>query len=196
KGKKDEEHMVFDLTGYIQGKKQDTLRLKMFFFPYYINRFYLSVFATKVNASAFEPLFKKYNLKIDGGTLNFMVQITGRNRKVMLRNRMEIEGLKIHEDTGIDFKALFGVSYEQLGRFITDSRGNFNLNFDIETDDSRLGRLPEMYGSAFAENVGNRIKLGVITAPVRQVTDLIWNLTGENVIRFFRLFEETQQENR
>jgi hypothetical protein len=188
KGKKDEENMQFDLTGYLQGRQQDTIRIKLFFFPYYQNRFHASIYGTKIGVKTFEPLFKKFNLKVDSGDMNFIVQITGQQRKILLTNQMEIKKLKIREDTGIDFKALFGVSYEQLGRFLTDSRGDMYVNFDLETDDSKFGMLPAMYAQAFTDNVGNRIKLGVVTAPVRQVTDLIWNLTGENIFRIFRLF--------
>jgi hypothetical protein len=187
-GKKDQDTMEFSLTGFLQGRAQDTVRLKFFFFPYYQNRFSLSLYGTKISVKTFEPLFKKFNLKVDGGYMNFIVQITGLQRKLMLTNQMEIESLKIREDVGLDFKALFGVSYEQMGRFLTDSKGNMYVNFELQADDSKFGALPAMYAQAFTDNVGNRIKLGVVTAPVRQVTDLIWNLTGENIFRIFRLF--------
>jgi hypothetical protein len=187
-GKKDQDNMAFDLRGYLQGRPQDTIRIKLFFFPYYQNRFSISAYGAKINVKTFEPLFKKFNLKVDSGIMNFLVQITGQQRKILLTNQMEIQKLKIREDTGLDFKALFGVSYEQMGRFLTDSNGNVYVNFDLEMDDSRFGNLAAMYGKAFADNVGDRIKLGVVTAPVRQVTDLIWNLTGENIFRIFRLF--------
>lgn len=187
-GKKDQDHMVFELKGYLQGRAQDTVRIKFFFFPYYQNRFSMSIYGTKIAVKIFEPLFKKFNLKVDSGKMNFMVQITGYQRRILLTNQMEIEQLKIHEDTGLDFKALFGVSYEQMGKFLTDSKGNMYVNFDLEINDSQLGLLPVMYAKAFTDKVGDRIKMGVVTAPVRGVTDLIWNLTGENIFRIFRLF--------
>jgi NADH:ubiquinone oxidoreductase subunit 3 (subunit A) len=188
KNNKADEYMALDMKGCLQGRSQDELRLKLFFFPYYKNRFHLSAYGTKINVKVFEPLFKGFNLKFDSGRMNFLVQITGEMRKILVTNQMEFQGLKIHEETGIDFKALFGVSYEQMGRFLTDSAGNMYINFDFTTDDSQLGLLPALYAGAFASNVGDRIKLGVVTAPVRQVTDLIWNLTGENIFRIFRLF--------
>lgn len=187
-GKKDEDNMEFSLIGRLQGRQQDSIRMKLFFFPYYQNRFHLSAYGTKINVKTFEPLFKKFNLKVDSGNMNFLVQITGQQRKILLTNQMEIEKLKIREDTGLDFKALFGVSYEQMGKFLTDSKGSMYVNFDLETDDSKFGLLPAMYAKKFTDSVGDRIKLGVVTAPVRQVTDLIWNLTGENIFRIFRLF--------
>jgi hypothetical protein len=188
KEKKDEELMAFELKGFIQGKRQDTVRLKFFFFPYYANRFNLNIYGTNIDVKAFEPLFKKSNLKIDAGNLNFIVQITGEMRKIKLQNQMEFHGLRIHEDTGPDLKALFGVSYEQMGKYLADSKGSVYVNFDLAIDDSQFGRLPALYANAFTDNLGNRVKMGILTAPVRQVTDLIWNLTGENIFRIFRLF--------
>jgi hypothetical protein len=188
KGKKDDEYLMLNLSGNLQKRKQDKIMVKMYFFPYYKNRFNVNLFGTNIKAKSFEPLFSKYNLKIESGEVDFVVRVAGEMRKLYLNNAVQIKRLKIREDTGIDFKAVFGVSYEQIGRYLTDSNGNLYVNFDFMISDSQLSQLPDLYMKTFTNIVFDRIKMGVITAPVRQVTDLIWNLTGENVFRIFRIF--------
>lgn len=188
KGTKDIEHLILDLSGNLQRRRQDKIMLKMYFFPYYKNRFNINIFGTRIRVKSFEPLFSKYNLKVDSGEMDFIIRIAGEMRKIYLNNAIQIRNLKIKEDIGIDFKAILGVSYEQIGRYLTDSRGNLYINFDFMIPDSQISQLPNMYAKTFANIVGDRIKAGVITAPIRQVTDLIWNLTGENIFRIFKIF--------
>ncbi len=188
KGKKDIEHLMLELTGNLQKRMQNKIILKMYFFPYYKNRFNINIFGTKIKAKFFEPLFSKYNLKIESGDIDFIVRIAGEMRKIYLNNTIQITNLKIKEDIGLDFKAIFGVSYEQIGKYLTDSQGNLYINFDFMIPDSQLGQITDIYAKKFSDIVGDRIKTGIITAPVRQVTDLIWNLTGENIFRIFKIF--------
>lgn len=188
KGKKDIEHLLLEVNGVLQKRKHDKIILKMYFFPYYKNRFNINIFGTKIRAKSFEPLFSKYNLKVESGEVDFLVRIAGEMRKIYLNNAIQIRNLKIKEDIGIDFKALLGVSYEQIGKYLTDSNGNLYINFDFMLPDTELSQIPNLYSKTFASIVGDRIKTGVITAPIRQVTDLIWNLTGENIFRIFKIF--------
>ncbi len=186
--KKTEEKMVLNCEGHIMGRENDTAGLKMYFHPYHRNRFSCNIFGTKIRADVFEPLFKKYKLKVESGIMNFLLQIKGKDRKVYVNNYMELKNLKIKEDIGPDLKALFNVSYEQLGNYLTDSNGNLYVAFDFTLDDSEFLDLPRIYAEKFADDVGGRIKAGVMTAPVRGVVGLIWNLTGENIFRIFNLF--------
>jgi|DewCreStandDraft_4_1066084.scaffolds.fasta_scaffold01931_24 hypothetical protein len=188
KGKKDIEYLLLEVNGALQKRKQDKIILKVYFFPYYKNRFNINIFGTKIRARSFEPLFSKYNLKVESGEVDFLIRIAGEMRKIYLNNAIQIRNLKIKEDIGIDFKALLGVSYEQIGKYLTDSNGNLYVNFDFMIPDTELSQLPALYSKTFAGIVGDRIKTGVITAPIRQVTDLIWNLTGENIFRIFKIF--------
>lgn len=188
KGKKDLEHLLLELNGNLQKRRQDKIILKMYFFPYYKNRFNINIFGTKIRVRSFEPLFSKYNLRIESGEADFIVRIAGEMRKIYLNNVIHIRNLKIREDTTIDFKTIFGFSYEQIGRYLTDSMGNLYINFDFIIPDSRFSQLPDIYSKTFVNIMGDRIKAGIITAPIRQVTDLIWNLTGENIFRIFKIF--------
>jgi len=183
-----DEYFILTCTGKAGGKISEQITVKFYFYPYNRNTFYCNIFGTKINARTFEPMFRKQNLKIDSGIINFIVQIQAENRMVYLNNMMEFRNLKIKEDIGLDFKALFGVSYEQIGNFLTDSKGDLYVNFDMLIKDDELPMLGRYYSEKFSNSVGDRIKVGVVTAPVRQVTDLIWNLTGENIFRIFRLF--------
>ncbi len=188
------EFMAFDLKGRIQDDKRYPVELKFFYFPYFINRFHMTVMAENVDARIFEPFFADYKLVIDSGEINLAVQVTGENRRVRLANAMEIRGLKIREDSGgLDVKHLFGVSYEQMGRFLTDAGGNMSVDFEFEAPDSEIASLPALYGKRFAREMGDRIKLGIVTAPLRSAADLLWNLTGENVVNFLKLFEEKEE---
>lgn len=190
KGKKDIEHLILDLSGNLQSREQDKIILKMYFFPYYKNRFNINIFGTRIMVKSFEPLFSKYNLKIDRGEMDFIIRIAGEMRKIYLNNAIQIRNLKIKEDIDIDFKSILGVSYEQIGRYLTDSKGNLYINFDFMIPDSQISQLPNIYAKRFANIVEDRIKAGIITAPIRRVTDLIWNLTGENIFRIFKIFGE------
>ena len=189
------EFMAFDMKGYIQGDKRYPVKLNFFYFPYYINRFHMVILGESIDARIFEPFFADYKMIIESGDINIAVQATGENRRIKLLNAMEIKGLKLREDNnGLDIKQLFGVSYEQMGRFLTDSKGDMRVDFQLEVPDSRLAYLPSLYGKKFASEMGDRVKIGIITAPLRGVTDLLWNLTGENVINFLKIFENQDIE--
>ena len=110
-------------------------------------------------------------------------------RRIYVNNLMQFRGLKIREDSEFDAKAIFGVSVEQLTDFMKGSNGDFFVNFNFDMPDSRFGDIFSEYASALKSSVGSRVALGIITAPARQVKDLIWNLTGENIFRIIRLFE-------
>lgn len=188
------EFLVFDLKGLIQNDKRYPAELKFFYFPYFINRFHMALLTESVDARLFEPFFADYNLVIDSGEIKIAVQTTGENRRVRLASSVEVSGLKIREDSGgLDVKQFFGVSYEQMGRFLTDAGGNMRIDFEFEIPDSQLASLPEFYGKRFGREMGDRIKLGVLTAPLRGAVGLLWNLTGENVINFFKLFDEKKE---
>jgi hypothetical protein len=188
KGKKDIEHLMFELSGNLQRRRQDKIMAKLYFFPYYKNRFNFNIYGTNIRVKSFEPLFSKYNLKIESGEMDFIIRIAGEMRKIYLNNAVHIKHLKIKEDIGIDFKSIFGVSYEQIGRYLTDSNGDLYINFDFMIPDSQLYQMPDIYAKKFTDIMSDRIKTGVITAPIRQITDLIWNLTGENIFRIFKIF--------
>ncbi|HDQ25407.1 MAG TPA: hypothetical protein ENN43_01515, partial [bacterium] len=173
KGAESEQYMLLNCEGSLLRAPTQKVYLKFFLYPYYTNRFFVNVYGTGIEARNFENFFRKNNLEISSGKINFVTQIKGEKRKVYLNNIMEFNGLKIREKTGIDLKALFGVSYEQMTRFLSGAGGNFTVNFDFTISDSELRLLPSYYGSHFMESVGGRVKLGVITAPVRGVTDLI-----------------------
>lgn len=185
---KSDEFLTLKISGNILGKTGQKAYMKLFFYPYYKNRFSMNVFATGIDAKIFEPMFRKNNLKFDKGRINFIVQLKGEMRKIYVNNVMQFQQVKVRENTGLDLKALFGVSVEQLVDFLKDSKDDFYVNFDYSFDDSEFGDFFVKYGDAFRESIGNRLKLGVVTAPLRQVKDLIWNLTGENVARIYRLF--------
>ena len=187
KGKSDE-FLILDMSGHILGKTGQKAYLKLHFYPYYKNRFFLNVFATGIDAKIFEPMFIKNNLKFDKGKINFIVQIKGEMRKIYLNNVMQFQQVKIRENTSLDLKSLFGVSVEQLVDFLKDSKGDFYINFDFNFDDTEFNDVFVKYGDAFRESITGRLKLGIATAPLRQLKDLIWNLTGENVIRIYKLF--------
>jgi hypothetical protein len=185
---KSDEFMTMDCSGNILGRLSQKVYMKFYFYPYYKNRFFLNVFATGIEASIFEPMFRKNNLKFDSGRINFLVQVKGEMRKIYLNNVMQFENLKIRENTGLDLKALFGVSVEQLVDFLKDSKGGFYVNFSFAVDDSEFGSIFKKYGESFQASIMDRLKIGIITAPLRSIGGLIWNLTGENVVRIFKLF--------
>jgi hypothetical protein len=133
-------------------------------------------------------MFIKNRLKFDAGRINFLVQVKGEMRKICLNNVMQFENLKVRENAGLDLKALLGVSVEQLVDFLKDSKGNFYVNYNFCMDDSEFGGIFKKYGDGFQASVMDRLKIGIITAPLRRISDLIWNLTGENVARIFKLF--------
>ena len=185
---KSEEFLTLDLTGNIYGRAGQKAYLKFFFYPYYKNRFFLNVFATGIDAKTFEPMFAKNNLKFDKGKINFIVQLKGEMRHIYMNNVMQFQQLKLRENTDLDIKALFGVSVEQLVDFLKDSKGEFFINFNLDFDDSDFNDVFVKYGAAFRDSIEGRLKLGIATAPLRQIKDLIWNLTGENVVRIYKLF--------
>lgn len=185
---KSEEFMTLDCSGNILGRISQKVYMKFYFYPFYKNRFFLNVFATGIEASSFEPMFSKNNLKFESGRINFLVQVKGEMRKIYMNNIMQFENFKIRENTGLDIKALFGVSVEQLVDFLKDSKGSFYVNFNFVMDDSEFTGIFKKYGESFQASIMDRLKVGIITAPIRRITDLIWNLTGENVVRVFRLF--------
>jgi hypothetical protein len=182
------EYMTLESAGYILGKAGQKVYLKLDLYPYYTNRFFLNVFATAINPKIFEPMFRGNNIKFDSGRVDFILQMKGEMRKICVNNIVRFERVKIRENTGLDLKALFGVSVEQLTDFLKDSNGDFFINFTFNINDSDLGNVFRYYGDAFESSVTDRVRLGIITAPVRQIKDLIWNMTGENVVRFFKMF--------
>jgi hypothetical protein len=185
---KSDEFMTLDCSGNILGRNSQKVYMKFYFYPYYKNKFFLNIFATGINASVFEPMFIKNRLKFDAGRINFLVQVKGEMRKICLNNVMQFENLKVRENAGLDLKALLGVSVEQLVDFLKDSKGNFYVNYNFCMDDSEFGGIFKKYGDGFQASVMDRLKIGIITAPLRRISDLIWNLTGENVARIFKLF--------
>ncbi len=185
---KSEEFLTLDCTGNIFGKPGQKVFLKMYFFPYYTNKFFVNIFATGINPKLFEPMFRKNRIKFDAGRINFIVQLKGEMRRIYVNNIMQFEKVKMREETGLDVKALFNVSVEQLTDFLKDSDGNFYINFKFDIDDSDFGNIFKYYGDAFKSSISDRLKLGIITAPLRGLGDLLWNLTGENVVRIYKLF--------
>jgi len=183
-----EDMLVFDCNGWILGNPNYKIFMKFYYYPYYKNRFFLNMFATKINAKLFEPMFRSNNLKITSGTINFIVQIKGEMRNISLNNIMSFENLNLKEDVLIDPKALLGLSVEQMVDFLKDSKGNFYVNFSFEMPDSEFKKLLYYYNEHFKTSLIDRIKVGAITAPVRQIKDLIWNLTGENIFRLLNIF--------
>jgi hypothetical protein len=183
-----DEFLTLDVQGNILGNPGQKAYMKFFFYPYYKNRFFLNVFATGIDAKIFEPMFRKNRLNFYGGKVNFLVQLKGEMRRIYLNNIMQFNQVKIRENTGLDLKGLFGVSVEQLVDFLKDSKGDFYINFNLSFDDSEFNDIFTKYGDAFRESIGGRLKLGIATAPLRQIKDLIWNLTGENVVRIYKLF--------
>jgi hypothetical protein len=183
-----EEFMTLDLSGNILGKAGQKAYMKFFFYPYYKNKFFLNVFATGIDAKIFEPMFARNKMVFDRGRINFIVQMKGEMRKIYLNNIMEFKDVKIRENAGLDLKALFGVSVEQLADFLKDSKGDFYVNYDFSIDDSQFSDIFMLYGDSFKESIAARVRVGVLTAPLRQIKDLIWNLTGENVVRLYKLF--------
>ncbi len=183
-----EDTLAFNGQGWIFGNPNDKVFLKFYFYPYYKNKFFLNVFASKINARLFEPMFKSNNLKILDGMINFVVQIKGEMRKISVNNIMDFNNLKVREDVFIDPKAFLGLSVEQMVDFLKDSKGDFYVNFSFDIEDSEFLKIFEYYGDHFKASLVDRVKLGAITAPARQIKDLIWNLTGENIFRILNIF--------
>ncbi|MCE5300255.1 MAG: hypothetical protein LLG37_05210 [Spirochaetia bacterium] len=194
KGKsRDEEFLTLDCTGRVNGRQGQKVYLNFHFYPYYTNRFFLNVFATGIDARMFEPLFRKNNIKIDSGRINFIVQIDCLMRRILVNNIMQFEKIKLRENTGLDVKALFGLSVEQLTDFLKDSKGDFYVNFEFDIDDADFPELFRIYGDKFAGSIIDRVKQGVVTAPIRQIKDLLWNVTGGGIIRVLDRMTGKQQ---
>jgi hypothetical protein len=184
---KSSEYLTLDCSGNILGKLGQKVYLKLYFYPNYTNKFFLNFFATGINPKIFEPMFVKNRIKFDSGRINMIIQMKGEMRRIYVNNIIQFEQVKVRQD-GLDLKALLGLSVEQLVDFLKDSKGDFYINFNFDINDADFGNIMKYYGDAFKGSLTDRVKLGVITAPLRQVKDLIWNLTGENVVRFFKLF--------
>ena len=187
-GGRENHKMLLKGSGLVYGSAGSAVSIDLHIYPYYTNKFDLNVYGNEIDLRPFEPLLRKNNIIIEQGALNLAVTVTGDKRKIELKNIAHFRGLKIREDASLDPKALLGVSVEQLVNFLKNSDGDFYVNFSIETDDKKLGQLFEMYADEFLRIIKQRVSFGVMTAPVRQVTDLLWNLTGENIFRIFRLF--------
>lgn len=193
KGENIDKYVKLKLTANLQGSGRDKIYLDFYYFPYLKNKFMLNLYGTSISANVLQTLLGESRIVIDGGTVNFTVQVKGEMRKIYVNNLMQFKGLKVREEADFDAKAIFGVSVEQLAEFMKGSNGDFFVNFSFEMPDTRFNEIFTQYASELKASVGGRVALGIVTAPVRQVKDLIWNLTGENVIRIIKLFENKQE---
>ncbi|MFW6210828.1 MAG: hypothetical protein ACOC4H_01775 [bacterium] len=175
--------VVFDAKGKINGKSNEEIFIKLIHSPYKRNDFLFNVYGSRINIKEFEAFFRKNNIVIERGRMNFAAQFAVSGGRVNVNNIMRFEGVKIKEDIPMDIKYLFGISVEQMVDFLSDSKGNFAVDFSFEVKEQDLHRVLKIYGDKFAESVGNRILLGAVTAPVRAITDLLWGITGGLIFR-------------
>jgi len=182
-----DKYVEVNCKGNFNKKNNEFVFLKLIYYPYYKNKFFLNLFGSKLSAIEFNEIFKDSNIKINEGKINFLIQLKGEGKKIFLNNIMQFENLKIVEESW-DMKEIFGLSVKQLFDFLKDSKGDFYINFDYSLNTEEFIKILDYYTEKFIESIRNRVILGVVTAPVRQLKDLIWNITGENVIRIFKLF--------
>jgi hypothetical protein len=187
-GRSSQDYLDLKASGNFQGSLFQRINMHFTLFPYFKNKFYLTFVGNGIDLKEFEQVLAVNNIKVDRGALDFICQMRCEMRSVHFNNIMRFRNVKIRENTALDVKALFGVSVEQLVDFLGDSKGNFAADFSYAYPDSEMDRSFEYYSDHLKDSLGNRIKMGVATAPLRQVKDLIWNLTGENVARIVRLF--------
>lgn len=184
----DEKFIRLNCSGFINGRKSEKIYLKLYFFPEIKNKFFLNIFGNKLSIKEFQPVFLENNIIIEDGRLNFIIQVKSEDEKIYVNNIMQFEKLVLKENTDMDVKELFGLSIKQLVDFLKDSNGDFYVNFDYSVDLKDANKILKIYIDKFSESIKNRVILGVVTAPVRQLKDLIWNLTGENIFRIIKIF--------
>lgn len=185
--KESEKYVQVNCKGNFNKRKNEFINLKLIFYPHYKNKFFLNLFGSKLSATEFNEIFKDSNIRINEGKINFIIQLKGEGKKIYVNNIMQFENLKVEEGNW-DIKEIFGLTVKQLLDFLKDSKGDFYINFDYSLNTDEFIKILDFYTEKFTESIRNRIILGVVTAPVRQLKDLIWNITGENVIRIFKLF--------
>ncbi len=185
---KEEEYIFLNCNGIFNGKKSEKVYLKLYFFPYFQNKFIINLFGSKLSIKEFQPIFLENNIIIEDGKLNFIIQLKGEENKIYINNIMQFEKLTLKENTDIDIKELFGLSVKQLVDFLKNSKGDFYVNFDYDVELKDADKILKIYTEKFTESIENKVILGVVTAPARQIKDLIWNLTGENIFRIIKIF--------
>lgn len=183
-----EKFIQINCFGVFNNRKDEKIYLKIYFFPESKNKFFINLFGSKLSLTEFQPIFLENNIIIEGGKLNFIIQLKGETDKIYVNNIMQFEKMVLKENIDMDVKELFGLSIRQIIDFLKNSHGDFYINFDYSLESKDFDKILKIYIEKFNESIRNRIILGVVTAPVRQIKDLIWNLTGENIFRIIKIF--------
>jgi len=183
-GRESERMVQVNGYGYLMGKKSAKLHLKLDYYPYFKNRFLFSVFGANIDSSVFGPVFEGSNVVIERGTVNFVTQLKGESRVLYLNNIMQFKGISIKEkEAGI--REFLGLSYGDIVRFNTDTKGDFDLGFSFSMPDSEFTALFNRYGEEFARAVKNKVMMGVLAAPFRKAGEMLWDITGGGVKKIF-----------
>ncbi len=194
-GRESERVVQVNGYGYLMGKKSAKLHLKLDYYPYYKNKFIFSVFGVNIDVRVFSSVFEGENIIIENGILNFVTQIKGENRTIYLNNMMQFKGIKINEkEAGI--REFLGLSYGDILRFSTDTKGDFDLSFSFSIPDSEFTGIFNRYGKEFEKTLKNKVMMGVLTAPFRKAGEMLWDITGGGVKKLFDLItgNEKKQE--